>query len=254
MSYSILNYDKYNKSMASSIKDKCWWVDLIPTNIDTVIDYGCATGELFDYIHSNFKGRFIRFIGIDNNNEMLNNARKRNIPNAVFYNSINDIDVDGKRTIIIFNSVLHEILTYDGKASLEYILSIVKKKEISVVAVRDMFYSGIDYETRKEIEKFYKSTKKPSSWKSHIAHCRFKNKSKLLQEYILKYRYNENWEREVREQYLWNWYFIIKNNLSNYFTVRNFNFRIPEQIKNIKNELGIIWTSNTHKKALFIRL
>ena len=46
----IHNFDIYLKRMAATLSDKCWWVDRLPPDIDTVVDYGCAQGDLAAYL------------------------------------------------------------------------------------------------------------------------------------------------------------------------------------------------------------
>lgn len=253
MIYKISNYVTYNKGMASSIADKCWWIDSIPDNIDTVIDYGCATGELFAYLETKYPNRFKHYIGIDNDNKMLEVAKSLNLKNASFYTSLNKVEVNGPNTILIWNSVIHEILAYNGEDFLRHILSIAKDKKIYAVAIRDMFYSNnFNDETTRVANEFISRKQKPKTWYSHKVHCRCKNKCRMLQEYLLKYRYTENWDREVRERYLWDWDSMVKNMLPNYCTRKEFTFSIPQQRANIKRELHIDWNVDTHKKMLLI--
>ena len=46
MSNDILNKDVYLKRMRVGMYDKCWWVDKLYPEVDTVIDFGCADGSL----------------------------------------------------------------------------------------------------------------------------------------------------------------------------------------------------------------
>lgn len=249
--HKISNYVTYNKGMASSIQDKCWWIQFIPSHVDTIIDYGCATGELFVYIQNHYPNRFKNFIGVDNDDTMLKLAKSRNIAGAKFYKYLELVKVDGKNTILILNSVIHEILTYNGTRCFNQILNCARNKGVYAVAIRDMFYSG-GFNAESATQEFLSRTNKPSSWYEHQLHCHWANKSKMLQEYLLKYRYIENWDREVREHYLWDWDRMVKRALNGYSVSQDFTFSIPQQKENIKRELAITWEADTHKKMLMI--
>ena len=54
----IKDYAGYNSAMAKGLFDKIWWIDKLPTNIDTIIDFGCADGALFAFVHKLFPNRF----------------------------------------------------------------------------------------------------------------------------------------------------------------------------------------------------
>lgn len=250
--HKISNYTSYNRGMASSIVDKCWWLNSIPNSVDIIIDYGCATGELFAYLQTHYPNRFRQFIGIDNDITMLEVAKNRNLKNAKFYSSFENVNVDGSRAVLILNSVIHEILTYNGIDSLNHILSIAKSKNIYAVAIRDMFYSGGSNKMDNMVNEFIARKEKPKTWDSHRVHCKCKNQCRMLQEYLLKYRYTENWDREVRERYLWDWDSMVKRMLPTYSVSREFTFSIPQQKANIKRELSIDWDIDTHKKMLMV--
>lgn len=48
--YNISDKDVYLKRMRVGMYDKCWWVDKLYPEVDTVIDFGCADGSLWEAI------------------------------------------------------------------------------------------------------------------------------------------------------------------------------------------------------------
>ena len=245
------NYEVYNRKMNISITDKCWWVDEIPEDIDTVIDYGCATGELFVHLESNWPGRFKNFIGIDNNEKMLQIANQ-NFPKGKYYSNLKDVEPISK-AILVLNSVIHEILNYDGFDSLLNIFHHLNENHISYIAIREMFPQNPDKNTIIAAEDFQMPEKFQKQWKEFCA-CRPSiTKTERLQEFILKYSYVENWERECKERYLWHWDAMFKDTLPDYKVIREFSFSIHQQKERIKKDFKLDWPLDTHKKMLLKR-
>ena len=69
----------------------------------------------------------------------------------------------------------------------------------------------------------------------------------------MKYTYQENWDRECREQYLWNWDFFVQSAIGNTMCIEvDQPFRIVPQIRQIEKDFGIEFPENlnTHRKML----
>ena len=247
----IKNYDVYNQRMNLSIVDKCWWIDEISEDIDTIIDYGCATGELFVYLKNNYPGRFRKFIGIDNNEKMLQIAQK-NFPEGEYYDSLNYVKYNSK-AILVLNSVIHEILTYDGLDILLDIFDYANDNNISYIAIREMFYPNPSMSIILMAEDFQMPKIFKERWEEFCGYRPYESRIKRLHEFILKYSYVENWERESKEKYLWHWDIFSYDALTNYEVVKEFSFSIPQQKDKIRKDLGLDWPLDTHKKMLFKR-
>ena len=100
----------YLQRMKTTIEDKCWWLEYISPEIDTIVDFGCAAGDLGVYLNTIYPNRF-KYIGIDNDEDMLNLARKTN--GFAFYKSIYELPNEyTSNAILILNSVMHEIYSY----------------------------------------------------------------------------------------------------------------------------------------------
>lgn len=70
----ITNYAVYNNGMRNTIIDKMWFLDYISPNITTIIDFGCADGDLFKEIEKIYPNKF-DYIGIDNDKTMRTRAK-----------------------------------------------------------------------------------------------------------------------------------------------------------------------------------
>lgn len=268
---NIKDYDIYINRMNLSIQDKAFWVSSLPTSIQYVIDFGCADGALIQYVKDNYPGRFKAFYGIDNDREMQLKVRQR-------FQKDNDVCIlpeldyelikNFPESVFIMNSVIHEIASYNGYEAFIDILQFLNKNKIGAIAIRDMYFSNFlcskEYtDSCIEINNFefnFMNSNKFSEYFSRYLELKILNKNKmsrleLFQEFLMKYNYSENWERERKEKYLWPWNYTILNFISNYEyeIVINEKFSIPQQKEKIYNDLGVMWPLPTHAKFLIIR-
>ena len=42
----IVDINTYLRSMSTTLFDKVWWIDKIPDDINTIVDFGCAKADL----------------------------------------------------------------------------------------------------------------------------------------------------------------------------------------------------------------
>ena len=197
---NIQDYDIYTARMQKSVYDKMFFVDKIfDDSIDTVIDFGCADGELILHLHTFMPD--VRFIGYDIDETMLERARER-VPFAEFYSNWNDINVDPDRTIVNLSSVIHEIYHYANDGDIAVFWQRILAPGFAYITIRDMFKNDIDLPAGdrwrqnvidagygKQLDDFEKcwGKIKTTNQKNH---------------FLLKYKYKENWDREVSENYM----------------------------------------------------
>lgn len=249
----ITNYAVYNNGMRNTIIDKMWFLDYISPNISTIIDFGCADGDLFKEIEKIYPNKF-DYIGIDNDKIMRTRA-KANLRFAAervdIFESLEDLklfDLDMSKCILVMNSIIHEIYSYCSYVEIRKIFNQIKNSGIKYIAIRDMHLIQNENEgwrTLKELpkeyhQKFYETTE-------YVFHNDFTNQ---ILEFLLKYSYDENWERERKERYLWNWEFELLYTLKNYNLKQSFSFSIPYLENKWKKDLGIEFHYKTHKKIL----
>ncbi len=200
----IQNYECYLTKMSKTFFDKAWFMSHLPEDIHTIIDFGCADGSFMEFLQRNCPN--YTYIGIDNDPKMQELTKEKGFE---CYKSINEAHkkniIFEKNTCVILNSVIHELYSYSNEDTLSKIYSFHPK----YIAIRDMMYNPID-KTRfylplndyKKIisifqEKYlYQFEKFYDIWRHQS------NDVKIVH-FLLKYIYNnENWEREVKENYL----------------------------------------------------
>ena len=242
----IKDYAGYNKAMSKSLLDKVWWLDKIPSTIDTIIDFGCADGAMFKFIEKMFPRKF-RYIGIDNDKKMLQKA-KANIsyPNTEFYSSLAKIP-HYPNAVLVLNSVIHEILSYTTYWEGVKLFDQIQNCGAKYIAIRDMYEHDNPGFTHiipdNEID----------NWQASLAMQPHKNHQTALLEYMLKADYKSNWDREVEERYLWEWGHWFWS-MENYDILYEEDFMLPYHRrvwrKRYRIPLVDLRKINTHKKML----
>lgn len=197
----ITNLDTYNARMASSIEDKMWFWDKVKHTTDCVVDYGCADASLLSRI--NEEHPYQTLIGYDASDDMLARAKEKTKNTSIcFVESIFELKM--KETCLVLSSVIHEIYSYQSKEDADFELGMIFDLGAKYIAIRDMGIRDIcrNIETpidilksiyaRDDIAKiasFEKCQGRISNWANCI-------------HYLLKAPYDENWAREVEENYV----------------------------------------------------
>ena len=238
----------YIQRMARSLLDKLFFMDKIFDPPETVLDFGCANGVLIKMMQQLFPE--YRYIGYDISDDMIEIA-KENVENAAFYTDWNSISCDPNKTLLNISSTLHEVHHYGTPESVEEFWQRVFHSGFQYIAIRDMMLSDHiklmsdegDLQKVRTLfpEKLreYESIWGPVSIRFNMIH------------YLLKYRYTENWDREVRENYLP----ITKEALlakipENYEIIYQEHYTLPFVKQKIKKDCGIELNDFTHYKIL----
>ena len=235
----ITDENVYLNRMRNAFKDKAWFmehfmetVDNYDRHIETAIDFGSADNSFINYLkndvhqmedHAYIKGytypnypngyptpgtpkpKEWRFIGIENNESFY---QKSVAQGQECYHSLTEMcektKFDRDKTVLILNSVLHEVYSY-GYADTFWNEILVTKPRF--IAIRDMyakdcgnfFSSG----TMKEFEGVIASN---PTMQSHYED--FKKRwgraydGYTALHFMYKYFYDENWDRECDENYI----------------------------------------------------
>ena len=197
----ITNLDTYNARMASSIEDKMWFWDKVKYTTNTIVDYGCADASLL--LHINEEHPYQTLIGYDASDDMLARAKEKTKDTPIcFVESI--FEPDMKDTCLVLSSVVHEIYSYQSEEDADFELGMIFDLGAKYIAIRDMGIRDIcrNIETPIDILKsiyarddvakiasFEKRQGRISNWANCI-------------HYLLKAPYDENWAREVEENYV----------------------------------------------------
>lgn len=258
---TITNLDKYTSAMQNTLLDKIWFLDKIDPNINTIIDFGCADGALFNFIEELFPNRFT-FVGIDSSAEMITRTVQNtlDIPqNRISFHeelaAVKEFDLEN--SILVLNSVLHELYNYLSYPVRTNILrELFTKYNFKYIAIRDMHKiedgSFVGYPKYRIKDKDILKRKVEFDAQEYFAKADING----LIEFLLKYNYVDNWSRECSERYLWNWSKDILNFAEDHYVLLyNTPFYLPYQLEHwvLDCEYSNKVIINTHKKMLFRR-
>ena len=167
-----------------------------------------------------------------------------------------DINLD--HTILVMNSVIHELLTYDPDAWTK--LKTMEILGFKYIAIRDMHIPPERYQITLPVQLRLVGRIKESpygqQWNDFckvVEHRRklYRTPTIAITEFLLKYRYKENWDRECYEQYLWNWSELIFKSYSRQEEQR---FYIPFLKQKIYEDFNTILAIPTHIRLLLERI
>lgn len=245
----IKNIDVYNAGMRKSMLDKIWWLDKISDDVDVVLDYGCADGALLSMVHE--MSHDMGLIGYDFNKDMIELA-KGNLPIGYFFDNYAAANTFApeSRTILIASSVFHEIENYSRNVTSEY--ERIFNNGYKYIAIRDMFVSekswGIaDQLTVAKVRQQY-DFNKIQEFEEHIGSLDF---NENLLQFFLTYRYNENWDREVREDYFPHTIEEFLSKIPEHYEVVHFeHYILPFVRTQVWKDFGVQLTDPTHGKIL----
>ena len=220
----IRNYKTYTDGMAKTFADKAWFVEKLPPHIDTLIDFGCADGAFIAYIERTYPNRFKYFIADDNDDKMLRTAKKNLLPlwnehRITFQLGLNDLSVlDTPTSVLVLNSVLHEVFSYCEPKEYNEFFANIRRLGVPIIAIRDMNidFCSSPFQSLFEMAQYFKHAR-PEMWNSMKT---WGSDAIDAISFLLKYRYQENWEREKDEHYLWNIEEIAPRELKGHYKVQ----------------------------------
>lgn len=249
---NIKNIDVYNFNMRKSIQDKIFFSDKVDDNIDTIFDYGCADGSVLGFLREMFPS--FNLVGYDNNPDMIDIAKKNN-PKVEFYSeeSAAIASIIPQSTCLNLSSILHEIHTYCQNEGEIY--SRINAIGFRYIAIRDMCLSKSNFKSSDisdviRIRSNYDS-KKISQFEDIFGSIDIQFN---LLHFLLKYRYVENWEREVEENYVGYLSHEIYNIFKENYEIEYVDhYTLPFLSQCVKRDFGISLKDKTHIKVLLKR-
>lgn len=257
--YSINDLSGYTNNMATSMYDKLWFLNhfFAWDEIEAVLDYGCADGVMIEYLHSIFPGK--EFYGYDISNIMINLASERCNGYGNFSTNLDCImqNINPKRTLVILNSIVHEIYSYSPDEEIQNFWTWLKDNQFRAVALRDMAclnpFSDL-WSNESEILNAYRNmpeyAERLADFEQYWGNI---STEKLFIKWLLCKDYVKNWDREMREEYL---------PLSHSAMIYNFQYMcgyditynktrpLPYIQEQIFKETGHILGNNTHTYIL----
>jgi len=255
----------YNASMIKAMEDKLFFLNHLPEGNYTFVDFGCADGTLLNVLADTLNNDNNFYIGYDILEQMIllalqNSTIKAN--KVLFSDNWNNVQElllsTTNKKVLILSSVIHEVYTYaTGKWDLHEFWRKVLDSGFDYIVIRDMLPAfNIERETdAKTLSKIRNQTKLTKDKVDEFcATWGPLTSNKNLIHFLLKYRWEINWEREVQENY----FPIYIDDLLKEFTI-DYNldylerFRVPFLDKCIKEDFDIELKDFTHCKLIFSR-
>lgn len=258
----IKNYDFYTTEMGRAMMDKLFFLHHIDATY--FVDYGCADGQMIKAISSLVGGEFC---GYDTDSQMINLAKERSVPFALFTDDWEKVKFDiafcteytGQKSCLVLSSIIHEIYSYGNEDSIKEFWNRVFNSGFDYVVIRDMAMSennkfGLysheiftDFLVKVDLDQY---TDFIDQW----GHNSIEDSTQGFMHFLLKYRYKDNWEREVKENYfpltVEQVNYIRKNIGRKYEQIFFNHFSVPFIRKQINKDFGIDAPWETHYKAI----
>jgi SAM-dependent methyltransferase len=213
METTISDKEIYLSRMSKPLQEKLRVAKYIPTWAKQVLDVGCADGTVTCALAKLFPD--IQFLGIDLDEEFINKARERaveeNLTNVSFERLyLRDLLArPNKFDAVIFISVLHEFFTY-GEGISSVLKALADAHELlnskGEIVIRDMilyeytrhtvFQSDVISEKISAVKKLQPLIEDFEKYFRPIKHLY------EINHFLLKYMYEENWDRESKEHYV----------------------------------------------------
>lgn len=194
---TIKDYKHYTSEMLKSAYDKLGFVDKIFEPVDVVVDFGCADGKITEIIKMFYPNATI--IGYD-----LPEVIAESEGVGVYYtSSLEDVRnrIEGKTSLLVLNSVVHEIYNYEADPA--SFLDMLFTMGFNYIWIRDMYicqnYLSTDPQFVRTVNRLYDEYgDQVRDFEQIYGSIR---DSKNFLHFLMKYKYIQNWDREVREDY-----------------------------------------------------
>ena len=251
---AISNIQSYIEGMNYTMHDKMFFAEMV--DFDAIVDFGCADGTFLENISKLLPN--VKLIGYDLDDAMLSRAKTK-VPKAKFTNNWMEVIrliSYSKKPLLNLSSVIHEVYSYSSLKDVNKFWNIqVFGSEFKYISIRDMIPS---LELGREELSVFKTDVKNIRQKSD----KFLLKSfedrwgsitsyKNLVHYLMKYRFSDNWDREVNENYLPISLETLKSKIpSNYKIVYEKDFLLPFLKQQVKKDFNVNLTHSTHIKMI----
>jgi len=254
----IADFDEYIEGMKMSMQDKLFFVNRL--DFDVIVDFGCANGTFLSLVQ-NMKPD-VKLIGYDLDDTMLSKAESILGEEAILTSNWNQVVSElsrYKRPLLNLSSVIHEVYSYSHS-------SVIKKfweqqvfgGNFKWITIRDMIPSvEIHKGERKSFEEDVKKVRDladPYYLKSFEERWEpIENSYRTFVHFLLKYRYIDNWQRELNENYLPVSLETVKKKIpSSYKIIFEEDFIVPFIKEKVMEDFGIVIKHSTHTKMIIL--
>jgi len=241
----------YLDRMSYGAIDKLFFVDKI--DFDCIVDFGAADGIILEKLKE-IKPT-VNTVAYEIDGELLQLLKSKDID--LVTNSMKEIQnyiKNFKSPILFLSSVIHEIYSYSSQREIVHFWNVIFNSGFKYIVIRDMSYDrsfrtfNLPYE---DIDKVYNKSKDKliedfeRNWGS------IKTDYRTLLHYLLKYRYEDNWTREVKENYLPISLEKLKEKIPPDWNISYEEYFLLDYIrKTIKEDFDVNITEPTHIKMI----
>lgn len=248
----IADLNIYLTRMQRSILDKMFFIDKVFEPFENILDFGCANGELIKAMLPMFPD--YNYFGYDISSEMIKAARE-NVSEAKFYDDWNAVGIPFEKSLINISSTIHEVYSYCTPEDIDIFWQRVFESGFRYVAIRDMMFS--EKADRKADDEQLAAVRNSvyAKWLgSFEAVWGGVETQRQLVHFLLKYKYTQNWDREVHENYFpVSLEEFMRRIPQSYRIVYEDEFTLPYTSWQIRNDFGFELKDHTHLKLILER-
>ena len=208
--YRLKDAEHYTTEMAKPIEDKLWFLDHV--YVESMIDIGTADAYIPIYLSTMFDHKFKCYAYEPNYNlhwrgfiaANSENQPKSHKKRVMLYNDyrefLNIVKSKKQLNLVLLSSVLHEVYNAISDEKARF-FRLIKESGARYIAIRDMKPNvpiGAFMDLRVDIPPYLLD-----KWEEYInsPYHHGDINSYSYSQFLLKHRYNVNWEHELKEDY-----------------------------------------------------
>lgn len=221
---------------------------------DIIIDFGCADGAMLDRLHQIKPD--VKLVGYDIDLDMLKQAKSRVGDKAILtndWNQVLEILKEYNYPMVFLSSVIHEIYSYSHPKEVNKFWKKIFSGIFEWVVVRDMMPSvrSNKFIDEEDMEKVRQKAKPEVLQMFEEEWGPINQDYRNLIHFLLKYRYEENFDREMKENYVPVSFETVKKKIpSNYKIVYEDHYVLPFLQSEVRKDFGITIKEPTHVKLI----
>lgn len=262
---AIIDLSGYTEKMRKSFLDKTFFLEKLP-DANVIFDYGCADGSMIEFMWKMFPE--YRYFGFDIDPKMIALAKAKNISTATFSDDFSslmkamrqEVEKTKGKSVVVCSSIVHEIYSYPKNASPEIFWRNILTSGFDYVVIRDMAMPegtknyDVNADTIWKIARYFLNQKNDTYiLDDFMKKWGMITTEQTLVHFLLKYRYKNNWERELNENYLPLSVEELEKTVTkydSYVPIYSNNFTLPWLISKVKEDFDIDLDIPTHIKLI----